>query len=93
MSMTVYATEVGYSEGYVFNKVPYKHWDDLDALKSKENLAYCTKSGTPLATRSGTYNTPAPITFSGFNIDFCDAVCVSADIQCGNRELDGFREL
>lgn len=71
MSITVYAGNVEYSPEYVKDRPPYKHWDDLNNLKSNTNRAFCVKSGS-VATRSGTYNTPAPIVLNNFNIDLVD---------------------
>ena len=71
MAITAYATRVAHSPEFVMNREPWKHWDDLDNLKGN-GIAYCTRkgNGTPIATRSGTYNTPAPITLTGFNFNF-----------------------
>jgi len=69
MSITAYAGTVDYAPNYVKNKAPWKHWDDLDNLK-KADVAYCVRSGNgTIATRSGTYNTPAPIVLSNFKFD------------------------
>lgn len=68
MSVTVYAGNVEYGTEWVKDKPPYKHWDDLSNLKSNTNRAFCVKNGS-VATRSGTYNTPAPIVLNQFNIN------------------------
>ena len=70
MAVTSYATNVDYTDGYVLNKIPFKHWDDLGNLKGA-GVAYCTrKNNGSIATNAGTYNTPAPILLSGFKFNF-----------------------
>lgn len=70
VSITAYATHAGHSDGYYLNLVPFKHWDDLENLKGS-GIAYCVRKGNgSIATRAGTYNTPAPITLKGFNFNF-----------------------
>lgn len=76
MSITAYASNVGYSSEYTFNKAPWKHWDDLENLKSN-NVAYCVKKGNgTIATRSGTYNTPAPIVLKDFKFDIAQGTII-----------------
>lgn len=70
MAITAYATRADHSAGFVMNLIPFKHWDDLQNLKGS-GVAYCVRSGNgSIATAAGTYNTPAPITLSGFNFNF-----------------------
>lgn len=68
MTYTCYAGNVRYSNEFVIDKPPWKQWDDLANLKSNQYPAYCIKRGS-VATRSGTYNTPAPIVLDEFNIN------------------------
>lgn len=72
MSITAYANNVDYSSEYVRNKAPWKHWDDLENLK-KADVAYCVRKGNgSIATRSGTYKKPAPITLTDFKFDIAN---------------------
>ena len=76
MSITAYPTKVDYAPEYVPNKVPWKHWDDLENLKSN-NVAYCVKKGTgSIATRNGSYKTPAPLVLNNFNFDIAQGTII-----------------
>lgn len=76
MSMIAYAGSVDYSSEYVPN-IPskhYKHWDDLENLKGSVGVASCTRIGTPIATKSGTYNRPGPILLENFNFNIQNGI-------------------
>lgn len=78
MSITAYATNIDYSSEYTFNKFPWKHWDNLENLKSN-NVAYCVKKGNgSIATRSANpgYNTPAPIVLKDFKFSIADGTII-----------------
>ena len=52
------------------NAVPYKTWHNTGNTQLRDDNLYmrCGKTGSPIATKTGTYNTPSPISMKTFDI-------------------------
>lgn len=77
--VTKYAQTVGHSPEYVANtpSTGYKGWDDIGNLKGSSGYAICNRTVSPIATASGTYNRPAPLSLTKFDFD----IPAGADIK------------